>query len=79
MDIVVLESLAEQFDLIVTVEENAVVGGFGAAVASHLEDRLRPGQKVLNLGVPDQFVEHGPRQMLLEEIGLSPRGSHLRS
>ena len=74
MDIVVLESLAEQFDLIVTIEENAVMGGFGAAVASHLADRLRPGQKVLNLGVPDRFVEHRPRQMLLEEIGLSPEG-----
>ena len=66
--------ISEQFDLIVTIEENAVEGGFGAAVASHLADRLRSGQRVVNLGVPDRFVEHGPRKMLLEEIGLSPEG-----
>jgi len=72
MDLGVLGSVAEQFDLIVTVEENTVEGGFGASVASHLADRLRPGQKVINLGIPDRFVEHGPRKMLLEEVGLSP-------
>jgi 1-deoxy-D-xylulose-5-phosphate synthase len=72
MDLGVLSDVAGQFDLIVTIEENAVSGGFGSAVASHLADRLRPGQKVVNLGIPDRFVEHGPRKDLLDEVGLSP-------
>lgn len=74
MDLGVLKRVAETHDLIVTVEENAISGGFGAAVASHLADRLRPGQRVVNLGIPDRFVEHGPRKMLLDEVGLSPEG-----
>jgi 1-deoxy-D-xylulose-5-phosphate synthase len=72
MDLGVLSDVAAQFDLVVTIEENAVEGGFGVAVASHLADRLRPGQKVVNLGIPDRFVDHGPRKDLLDEVGLSP-------
>ena len=74
MDLTALAGIAEQYDLIVTVEENVIDGGFGSAVATYLADRLRPGQKVVNLGLPDRFVEHGPRKMLLEEVGLSPEG-----
>lgn len=72
MDLGALSDVAAQFDLIVTIEENAVEGGFGAAVASHLADRIRPGQKIVNLGIPDRFVDHGPRKDLLDEVGLSP-------
>jgi 1-deoxy-D-xylulose-5-phosphate synthase len=74
MDIRLLENLAERHDLIVTVEENAIDGGFGSAVAAYLADRLRPAQRVVTLGIPDRFVDHGPRKMLLEEVGLSPEG-----
>jgi len=74
MDLPVLEDLTQRFDLLVTIEENAIEGGFGAAVAKHLADRQRPGQGVINLGIPDRFVEHGPRKALLEEVGLSPDG-----
>jgi 1-deoxy-D-xylulose-5-phosphate synthase len=72
MDLGVLGDVAERFDLIVTIEENVVEGGFGAAVALHLADRIRPGQQVVCLGIPDRYVDHGPRKMLLEEVGLSP-------
>ncbi len=74
MDVSALSAVADTHDLIVTVEENAIEGGFGASVASYLGDRLRAGQKVVNLGLPDRFIEHGPRKMLLEEVGLSPEG-----
>ena len=74
MDLGVLQSGSERYYLIVTIEENVVAGGFGASVASYLADRLRPQQRVINLGIPDRFVEHGPRGMLLEEVGLSPEG-----
>ncbi|HJP32027.1 MAG TPA: 1-deoxy-D-xylulose-5-phosphate synthase [Candidatus Latescibacteria bacterium] len=72
MDLQVLERCADTCDTVVTIEENAVVGGFGSAIVSHLADRLRPGQRVLNLGLPDRFIEHGPRKMLLEKVGLTP-------
>ena len=74
MDLKVLHDVAEQYGLIVTIEENAIEGGFGASVSSHLADRMRPGQRVVNLGIPDRFVEHGPRKSLLDEVGLSPEG-----
>ncbi|MBK34760.1 MAG: 1-deoxy-D-xylulose-5-phosphate synthase [Gemmatimonadetes bacterium] len=74
MDLTRLVAIAETHDLVVTVEENAIEGGFGASVASYLGDRLRPNQRIVNLGLPDRFVEHGPRKMLLDEVGLSSEG-----
>jgi len=53
----------------VTVEENAVAGGFGSAVAEMLNRR---GLRVpfTALGIPDQFISHGPPEMLLQQVGL---------
>ena len=72
MDISLLEDLAARYRVLVTVEENAVEGGFGAAVVGYLSGRLRPEQEVCRLGIPDRFFEHGSRKILLEEAGLSP-------
>jgi 1-deoxy-D-xylulose-5-phosphate synthase len=63
--------LAEDCGRLVTVEENAVVGGFGSAVMELL-DRRRICVPVLPLGIPDRFVEHGPREELLADLGLEP-------
>jgi 1-deoxy-D-xylulose-5-phosphate synthase len=65
--------LAERCGRLVTVEENAVSGGFGSAVQEMLQRRglVVP---VLSLGVPDRFIEHGRREQLLAEIGLDPDG-----
>lgn len=55
---------------IATVEENVLSGGFGDAVA-----RLNNVTKrvpMLQLGLPDEFIEHGPRAALLEQVGLDP-------
>jgi 1-deoxy-D-xylulose-5-phosphate synthase len=59
--------------LLVTVEENAVMGGAGSAVNECLaaSGMLVP---VINLGVPDAFGEHGSREELLAEYGLDARG-----
>lgn len=56
---------------IVTVEENAVVGGFGDAVAELLADEGL-GNRILRIGIPDRFIPHGGRKELLEEYGLTP-------
>jgi 1-deoxy-D-xylulose-5-phosphate synthase len=65
--------LATTHDLLVTVEENVVAGGAGAAVAEALSsDGLAVA--LLMLGLPDQFVEHGDPQVLLSDCGLDGAG-----
>ncbi|MFN6961132.1 MAG: transketolase C-terminal domain-containing protein, partial [Rhodocyclaceae bacterium] len=62
--------LSEAHDVLVTVEENAVIGGAGAEVARALENagRIKP---LLRLGLPDRFIEHGEQSQMLAELGLS--------
>ena len=65
--------LAQTHDLLVTVEENAVMGGAGSAV---LEFLMSQGVTVpvLQLGLPDRFVEHGDPAKLLAACGLDQNG-----
>jgi 1-deoxy-D-xylulose-5-phosphate synthase len=68
-----IERLAAEHDLIVTVEENVLAGGFGAAVLEHLADNdLLGNTRVLRVGLPDRFVTHGKPALLREEVGLTP-------
>ena len=64
-----MRQLAERHDLIVTIEDHQVAGGFGSAVLEVVEDLPT---RVLRLGVPDRFIDHGKRELLLEEVGLTP-------
>ncbi len=65
--------MAASHDVIVTVDENAVQGGAGSAVNEHLAAN---GVKVsvLNLGLPDRFIEHGSRKDMLKDAGLDTEG-----
>ncbi len=68
-----IERLATDHDLIVTVEENVLAGGFGSAVLEHLADNdLMGATRVLRIGLPDRFVTHGKPALLREEVGLTP-------
>jgi 1-deoxy-D-xylulose-5-phosphate synthase len=68
-----IERLALEHDLIVTVEENVLAGGFGSAVLEHLADNdLLGTTRVLRIGLPDRFVTHGKPALLREEVGLTP-------
>lgn len=59
--------------LLVTLEEGSVSGGFGAAVLELMAARARGAEaRTLVLGIPDRFIEPGPRDILLENAGLSP-------
>jgi 1-deoxy-D-xylulose-5-phosphate synthase len=58
---------------IITVEDAALCGGFGSAVVEQLNAAARDA-RVTRLGIPDSFVEHGPRAELLAQIGLTPQG-----
>ncbi|OGI66063.1 MAG: 1-deoxy-D-xylulose-5-phosphate synthase, partial [Candidatus Muproteobacteria bacterium RBG_16_60_9] len=64
-----VRELARTHDLLVTVEENAVSGGAGSAV-NELLAAAGLSTTVLNLGLPDQFIEHGNVKQLLTECGL---------
>jgi 1-deoxy-D-xylulose-5-phosphate synthase len=59
---------------LVTVEDGVLAGGFGSAVLETLERNSIAGVRVLRLGLPDQFIEHGARNSLLEKHGLVAAG-----
>ena len=75
LDEELLERLALGHDLLVTVEENVLPGGFGSAVLEHLEDAFAegPGERarVLRIGLPDRYVTHGKPALLREEVGFT--------
>ncbi len=73
MDEKLLEELTARYDLFLTVEDNTVVGGFGTGV---LEFFARKGtaKMVVNLGVPDRFIEHGNQNLLRSMVGIDSEG-----
>ena len=66
-------SLAAEHSLLVSVEENAVIGGAGTEVARVLEE-AGSATRLLRLGIPDRFIEHGDQALLLADIGLDCAG-----
>lgn len=66
-----LSELAPMHRLLVTVEENSIVGGFGSGVLEALA-RLGLNPPVDVVGIPDRFVEHGSPSELLSSVGLDP-------
>ncbi|MFM1978566.1 MAG: 1-deoxyxylulose-5-phosphate synthase, thiamine-requiring, FAD-requiring [Pseudomonadota bacterium] len=73
LDVDLVMQIANSHDLIVTVEENAVMGGAGAAVIEALQ-AMRKNNNVLCLGLPDTFIEHGIHETMLAECGLDAKG-----
>ena len=69
LDEKMLDLVAEEHSLLVTMEENVKAGGFGMAAADYMR-RNHPHVKVLIFAVPDQFVEHGNPEKLKEKLGL---------
>jgi 1-deoxy-D-xylulose-5-phosphate synthase len=65
--------LAQSHELLVTVEEHQVMGGAGSAVCEALAE-MGLAKKVLLLGLPDKFVEHGDPARLLASVGLDAEG-----
>jgi 1-deoxy-D-xylulose-5-phosphate synthase len=73
MDESYLKSLKERFQSVITIEEGAIVGGFGDGVSSWLLENDYQG-RIKRLGFPDRFIQHGKRDQLLSEIGLDQNG-----
>ena len=73
LDEELISKLAANHQLVVTVEESAVMGGAGSAVNEFLTQTSTPIQ-TLNLGLPDKFLEHGKPSEMLDEINLNCEG-----
>ncbi len=75
LDKSLLYGVARNFRRIVTVEENALAGGFGSAVLEFFERKvLTAGREFLRIGIPDQFVHHGAQQQVRAALGLDAEG-----
>lgn len=61
---------AGRFPLIVTVEDNVITGGAGEGIKSALADE---DVRVMNIGWPDSFIEHGTCEELYEKYGMDAR------
>jgi 1-deoxy-D-xylulose-5-phosphate synthase len=73
LDAELVRQLASEHELLVTIEENALIGGAGAEVARALAD-AGLGTRLLRFGLPDHFVDHGDTSLLLAELGLDAVG-----
>ena len=73
LDAELIATLLADHELLVTVEENVLVGGFGSGVLELLADRdLLGDRRVMRVGLPDRYVTHGAPALLREEVGLTP-------
>jgi 1-deoxy-D-xylulose-5-phosphate synthase len=73
LDTDLIDALADDHDLLVTLEENVIAGGAGSAVSEYLNQQNR-WMPVLQLGLPDAFIDHGKHAQLLSDIGLDTPG-----
>lgn len=73
LDVELISELASTHDLIVTIEENALMGGAGAAVLEAMQS-LDLSNPTLCLGLPDTFIEHGVHETMLADCGLDSAG-----
>ncbi len=69
IDTDMIERLSDNHTLLVTMEENVESGGFGEKVRSYVDER-KVTLGVLNICVPDEYVEHGNVELLRKEIGI---------
>lgn len=69
LDEEILEQMAEEHHLFVTIEENILTGGYGEQLLEYVS-RAHLGVEVLNIGIPDDYVEHGNVDVLRHEVGL---------
>ena len=74
LDADLILSSARKTGFIMTVEENALQGGFGSAVLELLYDNGMQDVKVKRLGIPDSFIEHGSQAQLRKDVGIDAAG-----
>jgi 1-deoxy-D-xylulose-5-phosphate synthase len=70
LDTELICGLAEKIPRVMTVEENVRHGGFGSAVLEAFADNGLYGVQTVRLGLPDAYIEHGPRNVLRNKYGI---------
>ena len=73
LDTVLLKELCKNHSAFITIEDNAIAGGAGSAVCEFLQAE-NINIPVLNLGLPDEYVEHGSREECLKHVNLDSYG-----
>jgi 1-deoxy-D-xylulose-5-phosphate synthase len=73
LDIEMLKRVAESAQLIVTLEDGVITGGFGSAVSEAIQDIGKPNITVKRIGLPDSYVEHGTIPKLQELCGMDAK------
>lgn len=73
LDRKLLQEISGNHSLLVSIEENAIIGGAGAEIARALSEAGNDS-RLLRLGLPDTFIEHGEQGQLLAELGLDTDG-----
>jgi 1-deoxy-D-xylulose-5-phosphate synthase len=71
LDVGLLQSLAAEHELLVTVEEGVLAGGFGSAVWESFSEEGAVAPRILRVGLPDRYVTHGAPALLHEEVGFT--------
>jgi 1-deoxy-D-xylulose-5-phosphate synthase len=69
-----IERLASDHELLVTIEENVLPGGFGSGVLEHAEDAFSDRAdraRIMRVGLPDRYVTHGKPALIREEVGFT--------
>ncbi len=74
LDTAMLDRVAGTDAFVFTVEDNALLGGFGSAVNEYWVARGHDTSALKNLGLPDRFIDHGDRDGLMAELGLDAAG-----
>lgn len=73
LDEELVHQLAQNHELLVTLEENAIMGGAGSAVNEYLQ-RMALTTRLVQLGLPDEFIDHGDHAAMLSACGLDADG-----
>ena len=68
-----IKEISDDYKLIVTLEDNVVAGGAGSAVNEMLL-KMNTNSKILNIGLPDEFIEHGDQEQQKVINGLDGEG-----
>ena len=69
LDVALLEDLARTHEVVVTIEDHVLDGGFGSAVREAIGGM---DAHLVHVGIPDRFIQHGRRDLLLAEAGVTP-------
>jgi len=69
LDVELLEDLARTHEVVVTIEDHVLDGGFGSAVREAIGGM---DARLAHIGIPDRFIQHGRRDLLLAEAGVTP-------